>query len=264
LDVTAQFPELLIAEKAFRATSAVFDGEIVCLDASGKPDFQQVIHRMQQKTEGGIARGQAGHPAVCYLFDCLYLDGRPITNEPLLRRREWLEDAVRKETPYRVSQTVAEGAALFEAAREMGLEGIMAKQRDSVYLPGKRTDAWVKIKTRRTTECLVIGYTEGRGDRQSRFGALHLGRAKEGGMEYLGKVGSGFDDRSMKAVWLELEKLPRLKKPIKEKPLDEKKSTWVEPKLVCEVEYARITNDGLLREAVFLRLRPDRADAVDT
>src|SRR5256712_3431379 len=128
MDLTKQFPELLIPEQAFRATSAVFDGEIVCLDADGKPNFRDVIHRMQQKTGGGIERAKAKYPAVCYLFDCVYLDGRPIVNEPLARRREWLEDALKKDSAYRVSEVVEDGMALFEAVKQMGLEGIMAKQ----------------------------------------------------------------------------------------------------------------------------------------
>src|SRR6185503_10670578 len=127
LDITKQFPELLIPEEAFRATSALFDGEIVCLEPDGRPDFGNVIQRMQQKTEGGIERAQAKHPAVCYLFDCLYLDGRAIVNEPLTRRREWLKDAVRKASAYRLSEGVEEGTAFFEAVKQMGLEGIMAK-----------------------------------------------------------------------------------------------------------------------------------------
>src|SRR5262249_10072946 len=129
LDVTQQFPELVIPEQAFRATSALFDGEIVCLEADGRPNFRDVIHRMQQKGEGAIERARAKHAAVCYVFDCLYLDGRAIVNEPLARRREWLQDAVRKGPAYRVSELVEDGAAFFEAVKELGLEGIMAKQR---------------------------------------------------------------------------------------------------------------------------------------
>src|SRR5438445_8678603 len=147
MDLTKHFPELLIPEQAFRATSGLFDGEIVCLEADGKPNFRDVIYRMQQTSEGGIERARAKHPAVCYLFDCLYLDGRPIVSEPLARRREWLEDAIRKDTPYRVSQIIEDGAPFFEAVKQMGLEGIMAKQRHSGYVPGKRSDSWLKIKT---------------------------------------------------------------------------------------------------------------------
>src|SRR3989442_1510687 len=206
MDLTKQFPELLIPEQAFRATSALFDGELVCLEADGKPNFRDVIHRMQQKTEGGIERAKVKHPAVCYVFDCLYLDGRPIVNEPLTRRREWLEDAIKKDTPYRVSEVVEEGAAFFEAVKQIGLEGIMAKQRNSTYLPGKRSESWLKIKTRQTVECAIIGYTKGKGDRQANFGALHLAQVSSDGLKYVGKVGTGFDDHLLKAVFAELEK----------------------------------------------------------
>lgn len=257
IDISKQFPELLIPEQAFRATSALFDGEIVCLEADGKPNFQHVIHRMQQRTDGRIERARAKHPAVCYVFDCLYLDGRAIINEPLERRREWLEDAVRKDCPYRVSQIVDDGAAFLAAVKEMGLEGIVAKHRRSAYVPGKRSDSWLKIKTRQTMECVIIGYTQGKGDREKLFGALHLAQLQGSEMNYVGKVGGGFDDRSLKEIFAEIEGLPRIKRPIKEKPLDDAQSIWVEPRLICEVQFASLTKDGMLREPIFLRLRAD-------
>jgi ATP-dependent DNA ligase len=212
---------------------------------------------MQQKTDGAIERARAKHPAVCYLFDCLYLDGRPITNEPLTRRREWLHDAIRTNPGYRVSEVVEEGGPFFQAVKEMGLEGIMAKQRHSTYTPGKRSDSWLKIKTRQTVECAIIGYTQGKGDRAASFGALHLAQASADEWKYVGKVGGGFDDQSLKTVSDELRKLKTIKRPIKERPLDDARSVWVEPRLVCDVEFASLTKDGALREPVFLRLRPD-------
>lgn len=256
-DLTRQFPELLNAEESFRATAGLFDGEIVCLYPNGKPNFTNVIHRMQQTSDGAIQRAQARFPAVCYVFDCLYLDGRAIVGEPLTRRREWLLDAVRKGGVYRVSEAVEEGAPFLAAVKELGLEGVMAKKRRSPYLPGKRSDAWLKIKTRQTTECAIIGYTQGKGDRQSTFGALHLARAASGELAYVGKVGGGFDEDSLQTVWAALKKLKVIQRPVKAKPLDDSSSTWVEPKLLCEVRYASLTPDGLLREPVFVRLRPD-------
>ncbi len=256
-DLIRQFPELLNAEESFRATVGLFDGEIVCLDTDGKPNFTNVIHRKQQTSDGAIQRAQARFPAVCYVFDCLYLDGRAIVGEPLTRRREWLLDAVRKGGAYRVSEAVEEGAPFLAAVKELGLEGVMAKKRQSPYLPGKRSDSWLKIKSRQTTECAVIGYTRGKGDRQSTFGALHLARATGGELTYVGKVGGGFDEDSLQTVWAALKKLKVTKRPVKTKPLDDSSSTWVEPKLLCEVRYASLTPDGLLREPVFVRLRPD-------
>ena len=257
LDLTRQFPELLIPDQAFRATAGLFDCEIVCLESDGKPNFRNVIHRMQQKTDSAIERARARHPAVCYVFDCLYLDGRPIVNEPLARRREWLADAIRKDTPYRVNEVVEDGAAFLEAVKAMRLEGIMAKRRESVYLPGKRSDSWLKIKTRQTMECTIIGYTRGKGDRESSFGALHMGQLNDAEISYLGKVGTGFDESLMKSIAADLRQLARIRRPIKEKPLDDARSVWVEPKLTCEVQYSSLTDDGLLREGVFLRMRPD-------
>ena len=259
MDMTDQFPELVISGEAFRTTSALFDGEIVCLEADGKPNFRNVIHRMQQKTDGAIERARAKFPAVCYLFDCLYLDGRAIVNEPLSRRREWLRDAVKSDSAYRLSEAVEDGPAFFEAVQKLGLEGIVAKQRSSPYLPGKRSDSWLKIKTRRTTECIVIGYTRGKGDRDASFGALHLAQARDGELKYVGKVGTGFDNDSLKQVTDELKKLDVIPRPIREKPLDDARSIWLKPRLLCEVQFASWTKDGALREPVFLRLRPDLA-----
>jgi DNA ligase D-like protein (predicted ligase)/DNA ligase D-like protein (predicted polymerase)/DNA ligase D-like protein (predicted 3'-phosphoesterase) len=257
MDLAPQFPELLAAEQSFRATSAVFDGEIVCLDSAGKPDFANVIQRMQQKAEGAIERAKTKSPAVFYLFDCLYLDGRPIVNEPLSRRREWLSDSIRKGGAYRLSEVVDDGPAFFEAVKQIGLEGIMAKLRASPYMPGKRTESWLKIKVRQTTECIIIGYTRGSGDREATFGALHLGQINDGELKYVGKVGTGFDDRTMKALSAEIKKLTTVAKPIKQKLLDDSQSIWVESKLMCEAQFMRITKDGMLREPVFIRLRPD-------
>jgi bifunctional non-homologous end joining protein LigD len=255
-DITHKFPELSVPE-AFRASSALFDAEIVCLDDAGKPVFKHAIHRVQQTTEGGIERGRQKYPAVCYVFDCLYLDGRPIVNEPLVRRRAWLADAFKRDTPYRVSEAVGEGAELFQAAAAMGLEGIMAKLRTSTYQPGKRTPHWIKIKTRQTTECVVIGYTRGKGDREAVFGALQIAERNGDGLRYVGKVGTGFDTKTMKEILADLKKLKEIKRPIKEKPLDDANTTWVEPVLICEVQYASLTKDKMLREPVFLRMRPD-------
>lgn len=256
-DYTKNFPELLIPDKAFRATSALFDAEIVCLDESGKPVFKNVIHRIQQTTDTAIQRARAKYPAVCYIFDVLYLDGRPVVNEPLERRRAWLLDAIRPDMPYRVSEVVEEGDELFRAAGAAGLEGIMAKARNSPYLPGKRSSHWLKIKIRQTTDCIIVGYTKGKGNRAADFGALHLAQLSGKTLGYVGKVGTGFDDPTLKRIAEELKKYKKIVRPVKEKPVDDAQSVWIEPKLYCEVQYASITKDGMLREPVFLRLRPD-------
>ncbi len=259
LDLTGKFPELLIAEQAFRASSALFDAEIVCLDDEGRPVFRNVVHRIQQNNKGAVDRAIIKYPAVCYVFDCLYLDGRPIVKEPLARRRAWMEDAIRRGTPYRVSEAVTEGAELFRAASKMGLEGVMAKERNSTYQPGTRSTQWLKLKKRQTTECVIIGYTKGKGDRRALFGALQLALRQDNAFRYVGKVGTGFDMKSMRETFAMLKNIKRVKRPIREKPVDDAQTVWIEPRVMCEVQYSSITKDGMLREPVFLRARPDLA-----
>jgi len=256
-DVTKQFPELLAADKGFRATCGLFDAEIVCLDDQGRPQFKKVIHRLMSNGDNNILKLSKSSPVYCYIFDCLYLDGRSLINEPLLKRREWLKDAVRTEASYRISEIVEDGASLFEAARELSLEGIMAKVKDGKYLPGKRSNLWQKIKVRNTRECVIIGYNEGKGNRGQTFGGLHIAEREGDKLIYRGKVGTGFDDATIKEISGQIKTLMETKKPIQEKVLDEKTSKWIEPKLIAEISYSMLTADKMYREPVFVRMRPD-------
>jgi ATP-dependent DNA ligase len=248
-------------EKAFRATNAVFDAEIVSLDGTGKPIFKKVINRLMSSGDANIQKLSKTTPCFCYIFDCLYLDGRPLVNEPLTKRKIWLKDAVRSDTPYRVSEFVEDGDSLFEAAREHNLEGIMAKKRDSKYTPGKRTDCWYKIKIRQTCEVFVIGYTKGKGDRGITFGALHIAEKVGEELHYRGKVGTGFDDATIKDIIASIEKVGTIKKPdVTGNVFDPKISVWLAPKLVVEVAYSKLTPDKMFRESVFIKLRLDMSE----
>ena len=259
-DVTLQFPELLIGEKAFRATNGLFDAEIVSLDPQGKPIFKRVINRMMSNGETTIQKLSKTYPVHCYVFDCLYLDGRSLINEPLLKRKEWLADAVREETPFRVSEHVEDGESLFEAAKHHGLEGIMAKKKDSKYMPGKRSDLWIKVKVKQSGECYIIGYTKGKGDRGQTFGAMHIAEKVGQEFHYRGKVGTGFDDSTMKEISAVLKNIKVIKRPdVIGKLLDEKISVWLEPAAMAEISYSKLTPDNMFREPVFIRLRPDLA-----
>ena len=259
LDVTAQFPELLQADKSFRATCGVFDAEIVCLDKSGKPEFKKVIQRMQQTGTTSIERLSKTSPVYCYIFDCLYLDGRALVSEPLAKRREWLADAIKTASPYRISEVVEDGESLFEAAKEHSLEGIMAKKKDGKYLISKRSDLWLKIKARQTVECFILGFTQGKGERKTTFGALQIAERIGEEFHYRGKVGTGFDEAMMKELKKKMDKLKESMAPSLKggKIVDEKITTWIEPILMAELNYSRLTPDNMLREPVFLRLRPD-------
>jgi bifunctional non-homologous end joining protein LigD len=256
-DVTKQFPELLSADKAFRATCGLFDAEIVSLNKQGKPEFKKVINRLQTSGETNIQKLSKTSPVYCYIFDCLYLDGRSLINDPLMKRKDWLKDSIKKDTPYRVSEWLEDGESLLEAARVHELEGIMAKQVDSKYYPGKRNNAWVKIKIRNTRECVIVGYNEGKGNRRAAFGGLHIAEKEDGKLVYRGKVGTGFDDATIKEIFKQIKQLKEIKKPVDGKILDEKVSRWVEPKLMIEVSYASLTPDKNFREPVFVRMRPD-------
>ncbi|HKA18278.1 MAG TPA: non-homologous end-joining DNA ligase [Blastocatellia bacterium] len=259
-DITNLFPELQIPDQAFRAACGLFDVEIVCLNEKGQPIFEDVLQRLHPRNEAAVARARNRHPAVCYVFDCLYIDGRPIINEPLARRRAWMVDSIKVPNPaYRPSETVDNGTGLFEAAAAHGLEGIMAKERNSIYMPGKRTSHWFKIKKWRTADCVIIGYTKGKGEREATFGALQLGMYRGNQLVYVGKVGTGFDDRTSKMIIAELQKLKRIPRPVKEKPLDDSVTVWLEPQLVCQVQYSSLASTGNLREPIFRRLRPDKA-----
>jgi DNA ligase D-like protein (predicted ligase) len=256
-DLTTKFPELLNAESSFRASCGLLDGEIVCLDEAGKPDFGNVIHRMHKTSGADIERAAKKHPVYCYVFDILYLDGRPVVNEPLMKRKEWLADVIKKNSAYRLSEIVEDGKSLFNAAAELGLEGVMAKDRNSKYQPGKRTDSWYKIKVNQTAECIIIGFTKGKGSGNELLGALHIGEFINNKLIYRGKAGTGFTAKNIKEIYTELKKLKEVKKPIKVKIIDEKQTIWVEPKLVCEIKYLSVTKENYFRGAVFLRLRPD-------
>ncbi|MEX2573408.1 MAG: non-homologous end-joining DNA ligase, partial [Balneolaceae bacterium] len=256
-DITEKFPELTEAAGSFRATCGLFDGEIVVLDETGKPDFQKVINRLKSSGSSAIQKMSRRNPVHCYIFDCLYLDGRSLVADPLARRQEWLADVIKKEMPFRLSETVDDGEALFEAAKKHHLEGIMAKKKDGRYLAGKRSDLWLKVKVRRTVDCHVIGYTKGKGSRDFYFGALHLAEKKEGAMKYRGKVGTGFNEQSMQQVYEELARLETAGKPDLEHIPDDAETVWVKPELIVEVNYARLSDNGLFKEAVFIKMRTD-------
>ena len=160
----------------------------------------------------------------------------------------------------RGAQPLTKAVELFQAAVRMGLEGIMAKEKTSRYRPGLRSAQWLKIKKRETLDCLIIGYTRGKGERGARFGALQLAVRAGNDLRYVGKVGTGFDARSMTEISALLKKLKPTERPMANRPADERQTVWVEPLLIVEVQFASWTQDGLLREPVFLRLRPDRQE----
>lgn len=253
--INDQFPELAIPQEAFRVNNGVFDGEIVCLDAQGRPDFKTVIKRLMTKKKVSAEHQVKKNPAYCYLFDVLYLDGRSLLNDPWLRRREWLADSFRRNTPYRLSEDIADGKGLFDAAKKMGMEGIMAKSIDGSYYPGKRSDVWYKIKVKNLVDAFIIGYTQGSGERERFFGGLHILVQSGDDSIYRGKVGTGFSEKLMKELMKIMEERKGGEKPIKERITES--TVWLSEFIPCEIEYSELTRDGNFRDPVFKKLRVD-------
>ena len=259
-EYTDQFPDLVVPD-SLRTLSAVIDGEIVCLDAEGRPSFERVLQRAQSSRKNAASAARR-LPATCYVFDCLYLDGRVILDEPLTRRREWLEDSLRPNTPFRFSRAVTDGKAFLKAVEEMGLEGLVAKDPSSPYRPGRRTDSWIKLKVRRDATVLVIGYQPGEGSLTGDIGSLHVAEAVDEDLVYRGRVGSGLTARDRRRITEELEPLVRTTAPLEGgAPSDAAGAVWVEPRLWADVAFAEITGAGRYRAPTFVRLRRDLTHA---
>lgn len=257
-DISHQFPELIKAREDLNCSVAIFDAEIVCLNSKGLPVFTDVISRMHAG-QFAIDVVRKSKPAHCYMFDVIYLDGRSLIKEPIQRRQAWLKDLIKAKNVFRSSDVFDDGESLYQAAEKMKLEGIMAKRKDSPYLPGKRSNDWIKIKFRNTMECIVAGFTEGQGNREGTFGALQLvSKEEDGSFVYRGRVGTGFDDEMLKEFSKDiLNPIISNIKPFDVKMEEEKLTTWIKPIKWCEIQYASVTPNDTLREPVWVQWRED-------
>ena len=236
--------------KALRSPDAVVDGEVCALDEQGRPSFSA----MQQ--------AKPGTPLVYEVFDLLELDGKPLLDLPLTERRERLEALMAPSRVVQLSGAFEDGEALLEAAREQGLEGLMAKRAGSRYQEGKRGREWLKVKTHGRQEFVICGWTKGQGRREGRFGSLVLGVERDDEWVWVGNCGTGFTERDIDELLARLEPLRRGTTPFAAVPKMPKVRkgdvVWVEPELVCEVEFAEWTHDGHLRAPSFQGLRDDK------
>jgi bifunctional non-homologous end joining protein LigD len=259
-DATGQYPELHMIHELVDQVNAVIDGEIVAFDHQGRDSFQTLQQRMNLANPREIARVAKQIPVALVAFDLLWLDGHEITGLKLEERRELLELVV--ETDHRlqvVAHEVGDGKAFTEGAAALGLEGVVAKRIGSRYQPGRRTPDWRKIKLRTSQDCVILGWTPGQGGRKGSFGALLVGALDEGVWRWIGQVGSGFTDRGLEELQGQLAPLVRATPPIDDPELAAVKgATYVEPELVCEVEYLEMTKGtGKMRAPSFKGLRPD-------
>jgi bifunctional non-homologous end joining protein LigD len=263
-DLTTRYPELEDMAQWIKAKTAILDGEVVALDAEGKASFSLMQQRTGFRPVGHRAAGNANVPVLYYAFDLLYLDGYDWRRVPLEERKRKLAALVLTGDGVRYSDHYEEhGKALFEIARNAGLEGIVAKVRTSCY-EERRSSEWLKIKIRHRLEAVIGGYTETKGSR-THFGSLVLGLYdKQGRLIHVGQAGSGFDQKSLGEISKLLKKLETNKNPFFGDVDALRKVSFVKPELVAEIEYAEWTggtNAGSgpkLRAPVFLGLRDDK------
>jgi bifunctional non-homologous end joining protein LigD len=260
-DCTGTYPELRGIGEVLGARQAVLDGEIIALDAGGRPSFEALQPRINVVDVARARRLAQRSPVTFVLFDLLYLDGVSTVGLSYLERRRLLESLGLEGERWNVPAThPGPGADLLAAARSVGLEGVVAKRSDSPYRPGQRSGDWVKVKVTHTQEVLVGGWTPGKGERTRRIGALLVGVPGDDGLEYVGKVGTGFTEASLEDLQRTLEPLRRPGPPFTRPPpaAEAAGATWVEPELVGEVRFTEWTRAGRLRQAVWRGLRPDK------
>jgi bifunctional non-homologous end joining protein LigD len=263
-DLTEEFPEIAKATEKLKIESAILDGEVVALDEEGRSSFSLMQQRTGMTNPGKFRSRDTSVPIVYYVFDLLYLNGYNLMRVPLEQRKALLQQIVPTGTGLlRYSDHyLAQGTALFEVARESGLEGIVGKLRDSLYTQ-KRSREWLKIKITRRQECVIAGYTDPRGGREH-FGSLILGLYDKGGkLVHVGQAGSGFNQASHAAMWKRLQKLATEKNPFGRKIETSRRPHWVKPELVAEIKFSEWTHEGQsgeikMRAPIFQGLRLDK------
>jgi bifunctional non-homologous end joining protein LigD len=256
IDLTAQFPEIVSELAALGADRMILDGEIVVLGEGGRPSFNALQNRAQRRGAQDIAQAARETPAVLVCFDLLHFAGINTRSAPYEDRRRYLAQCLLTSAHIQLIHASADAETLYAAAIGSGYEGVVAKRRDSIYQPGQRVAAWLKVKPLRSAEFVIGGWTRGKGSREG-LGALLLGYWKGGALEYAGHVGSGLDEAAVTELTRRTRELTRKQPPFSHKPPLHRPTTWLEPRLVAEVSFLDWTPAGLLRAPVFLRLRDD-------
>ncbi len=262
-DLSARFPEIVEAITDLPARDCVIDGEVVALDDEGRSSFQ-LLQALEM--EGWKS------PVYFYAFDLLQLDGKNLLGVPLEARKNVLEKlSTDADDPIRYSGAIgSEAEPLLDEVKRRGLEGLIGKQRNSVYEPGRRSGAWIKLKCVQEQEFVIGGYTPPQGARKH-FGAILVGYYDKNKLVFAGKVGTGFTTKSLSTLYKKLQNEARNDCPFVDLPSKQngqwvqgitpsmmKKMHWVNPKFVAQIKFAEWTRDGKLRAPVFLALREDK------
>ncbi len=258
-DITPQYPEIRELERALGARQVVLDGELVALDDQGRPSFQRLQTRMHVTAASEVRRRQRDVPVTYMIFDLLFLDGRSLLDLPYEQRRQELDrmglTGPRWRTP---AYQRGDGAALLAASRDQRLEGIVAKRLASTYHPGRRTRDWLKIKNLQRQDVVIGGWVPGEGRRAGELGALLVGVYDDGGnqLRFAGKVGTGFGAADLRRLGGLLEPLRTEESPFTGRQ-PQRDAVFVQPQLVCEVDFAEWTRTGTLRHPSYQGLRTD-------
>jgi bifunctional non-homologous end joining protein LigD len=271
--IGVRYPELAPLADAIAERQAVLDGEVVVFDAAGKPSFQLIQRRMGLTDKHAIERRSADTPVIYIIFDLLHLDGQCTRELPYDERRLLLEELGIEGPNWQTPRNhPGPGADLLEAAREQGLEGVVAKRRDSPYRPGKRSGEWIKARVWQRQEFVIGGWSPGEGSRSGRVGSLLVGywdkrpeEAKSSGepqrLVYAGGVGSGLKETDLDRLTEELEKRERPDSPFGvggPKGARLRSARWAEPELISEVSWTEFTDEGTLRQPAFKGMRDDK------
>ncbi len=259
-ELTHRYPELTALDAGLGPEPAVIDGELVALEPDGRPSFPLLQTRMNLERAGDIAREARRTPVRFYLFDILVDDGRDLTSLPLRERRGILEQRAESAiAPIAVPPVFDDVDAALEASGSLRLEGIVVKNPGSLYVRGQRSESWLKVKHTSTQEVVIAGIRPGKGGRSGTFGSLLLGIPGPDGLQYAGRVGTGFSDSTLKAILRTLTPLRTAENPlVGVPPADARDALWVRPELVGEVEYGEFTPAGILRHSRWRGLRPDK------
>lgn len=263
-DITHRYPELHALADFLDARSVILDGEIIALNAQGRPSFELMQQRLGVASVALARKRMEQIPTTFMAFDVLYLDGRSLMNLPYVERRELLDSlslsaAHWQAPPY----TRGEGAAMLQVSREQQLEGIVAKRLDSKYELGQRSGAWRKIKNKSGQEFVIAGWLAGEGSRQGKIGSILLGvydySKGTPRLLYAGKAGTGFTDETLNQLAKLLAPLRTDRSPFEPSPSIPRGAVFTEPRLVGEFEYTEWTQQNILRHPSFKGLRTDRS-----
>ena len=259
-EVAATYPELAGLAHQLRDRRMILDGEVVAFDEAGRPSFGELQARMHVRAPGRALLDRV--PVSILVFDLLHLDGTSLAGAPYDERRSALEGLELTGDRWAVPPAFdGQGAEALAASQAQGLEGVLAKRYDSVYLPGRRSPHWIKVKHVRMQEVVVGGWSPGAGRRQGGIGSLLLGVPdQDGRLVYAGHVGTGFSDRVLADLGTRLRAAERTTSPFADEVprAHAKDAHWVTPRLVGEVTFSEWTRDGMMRHPSWRGLRPDK------